>query len=122
MSEPSSLPIYKEAYLLSREVFKIKMGLAKDLKHTLGEKMFNTSLQCIEHIILSSDETDKAHHLNRLSIETELMWTWLRLLYDMRGISQGQFKLISERVHELNTQAINWKRWYKSQKARVSEV
>jgi hypothetical protein len=112
MAKPSYLPIYKEAYLLSREVYRLKAGLRKDLKFTLGEKIFETSITCIEEVILANQANDKAQHLKNLLMQIELMWTWLRLLYDTKGFSKGQFKVLSERLDELSRQANNWKKWY----------
>jgi hypothetical protein len=53
----------------------------------------------------------KTPHLARLLVEIDVQWALLRLLFDLRGISEGEFKVLSERLDEIGKQTQAWINW-----------
>lgn len=57
--------------------------------------------------------------LSRLLIEIDVQWALLRLLFDLRGISEGEFKVLSERLDDIGKQGHAWLNGsWKSSKSR----
>lgn len=44
-------------------------------------------------VIVANQSQDKTLHLRRLLLEIELSWTLLRLLFDLKGLSEGDSNL-----------------------------
>ena len=113
MQKVSELEIYKTAYVLIREVYKIQNKMSKTLRYSLGVAMVNSCIQIIQKIIVASRMSDKRKILEELNTEIEVLWTYLRLAYDLNGASQGEFKVLSERLDHLSAQALGWVKWAK---------
>ena len=60
---------------------------------------------------MANTAKEKTQHLSRLLLEIEVMWVLLRLLFDLRGISEGEFKVLSERLDGIGKQAQAWLAW-----------
>ncbi|MBP9682411.1 MAG: hypothetical protein KBD76_13475, partial [Bacteriovorax sp.] len=58
----------------------------------------------------------KERALKELFLEVQVIWVWLRLLVDLKAISTGQFKELSERLAEIEKQASTWMSWDKKQR------
>jgi hypothetical protein len=53
--------------------------------------------------------------LSPLLILIDVHWALLRLLFDLRGITEGEFKVMSERLEEVGKQTQAWLKWQKEQ-------
>lgn len=115
MGRYDHLNIYKSAYALSKEVHKIQLKLPKALKYGLGAMFFESSLRCIKGIIFANGSSTKAPYLREVALETEMQWTYLRMLLDLRGISKGEFQVLSERMADVGSQISSWIKWEKTQ-------
>ena len=115
MARYQHLPIYKSCYVFSRECYRLKLKLPKMLKHDLGSEVFRSSLRCLKLIVLANGSQQKIKYLQSLLSEVEILWFYLRLLYDLRAISKGEFKVISERLADLGKQTNAWLNWEKKQ-------
>ncbi len=113
MARHAHLPIYKSCYVLTREVFRLQQKMPKTLKHSLGMTLFESCLRCMRGIIVANGSENKLKALQEITLELEVIWTYLRLLYDFKGISKGEFQLISERVTEVTPQISAWMKWEK---------
>ena len=111
MARFEHLPIYKSCYILTREIYRVTLKLPRDLKHTLGPLTFESTLRCLRGVVVANGSRNKSKVLQEISLEAEVIWTHLRLLYDMKGISQGEFQLLSERLAEVTKQLQAWSVW-----------
>lgn len=114
VSRTQHLPLYSASYVFVRETYRIRTKLPKLLKHDLGQEAFYSALKILKCIALANRAHDKDPHITRLLLEVEVEWVMLRLLYDLRGISEGEFKVLSERLTEIGRQAQAWLKWDKS--------
>jgi len=108
--------VYKASYVLCREGFKKVQKLPKDLRYTLGMRFFDSSLKVLQGVVEANQKEQKSEALSATLLEIELIWTHLRLLYDLRGISQGEFQVLSERVSDVGRQVTAWKTWEKKKR------
>ncbi len=115
MARYSHLPLYKLTYVLTREIFKLQQKMPKTLKYTLGQMMFESSLRCVKGIIVANGSKNKLKPLQEVLLETETIWTYSRLLYDLKGLSIGEFQNLSERLTDIGPQMNAWIKWEKTQ-------
>jgi hypothetical protein len=113
MARYQHLPIYRAFYAFSREVYRIKIKLPKVLKHDLGSMLFVSSLRCLRCVVFANGSQKKLKPLQELLLEIEGIWALLRLLYDLKGISKGEFEALSIRLSEVGPQVNAWIRWEK---------
>ncbi len=115
MARYSHLPVYKSCYVLTREIFRLQEKLPKNLKFTIGTRLFDSSVKWVQGIIVANGSEEKLTSLRMVGLEIETMWTFLRMLYDFKGISRGEFQIISERLGEVAPQLSAWIKWEKEQ-------
>ncbi|MFH1263154.1 MAG: four helix bundle protein [Pseudomonadota bacterium] len=121
MARYQHLPLYQFCYALTRELYRLRIKLPKTLKHDLGSTLCSSALHCLKLIIVANGQPDKEPALRSLRLEIECLWTYSRLLYDLRGISAGEFKVLSEKLSEVASQAQAWLRWERKQKSNIVE-
>ena len=93
--------MYQACYQFAKEIYRLKVKLPKTLKNDLGQEAFATSLKVVKCVALASRSQDKSRLILRLLAEIEAQWVFLRLLFDLRGISEGEFKVLSERGSDI---------------------
>ena len=113
MPKTRELPIYQGTYVYARETYRIKMKLPKAMKYDLGEEIFSGAIQLLKNIVQANRAKDKTSYLMQALMEIEVQWALLRLLFDLRGISEGEFKLLSERLADIGKQVDAWQKWQK---------
>ena len=111
MSQTQNLPLYSLSYAYAKELYRIKLKLPKALKYDLGPEVFGSALKILKCIVLANRAQEKTHHLSRLILEIEVQWVMTRLLFDLRGISEGEFKVLSERSSNIEKQSLAWLNW-----------
>ena len=116
MAKTREIPIYSLAYGYTKEIYKIKMKLPKSMKHDLGQELSLSAIKILEHVVLSNRSHMKLPHIINLILQIEIQWALLRLVYDLKGISIGEFKVLSERLSEMGKQAQAWLNWEKKRK------
>lgn len=115
MARAEHLAIYSTGYAYVREIFRTKIMLPKVLKYDLGQRTFESALNILECIVLANKVREKNKYLSDLLLETDRQWTFLRLMYDLQGISEGKFKVLSERLTDVEKQCQGWLKWYGQQ-------
>jgi len=92
------LPLYSAAFVFVREIYKIRVKLPRLLKHDLGQEVFQSAIKILKCVVLANRAREKSRHITRLLLETEVQWAMLRLLFDLKGITEGEFKILSARL------------------------
>lgn len=118
MARTQHLPLYSATFVFVREVYKIRVKLPKTLKHDLGQEAFGSAFKILKCVVLANRSRDKSRHITRLLLETEVQWALLRLLYDLKGISEGEFKVLSARLSDIGKQAQSWLKWQQSRQPK----
>ena len=111
MARAQHLPLYSLAYTFTREIYRIKLKLPNTMKHDLGQQMFESTIKILKCVVIANKSQEKANHISNLLLETEVQWVLLRLLFDLRGISDGEFKVLSEHLSNIEKQAQAWLKW-----------
>ena len=100
----------------------MKQKLPKDLKHDLGSMTFQATLRCIRCIVFANGLKTKQKPLQELLLEIEMLWSYLRLLHDLRGVSRGEFQVLTERLESIGKQANAWQKWEMKSPSRNTVV
>jgi hypothetical protein len=114
MTQLKNLPLYSSSYTYTKEIYCIKLKLPKSLKHDLGQEVFGSTLKILRCIVLANRAQEKTPHLSRLLLETEVQWAMIRLLFDLRGITEGEFAVLSEHLSSIEKQTHAWLKWQQS--------
>lgn len=115
MARFKHLEIYQSAYKFTREVYQIKTKLPKNLKFDLGEKTLNSCLKIIRGVVIANGTKDRVKVLLQISLEIETLWVFLRMLFDFKGISRGEFEVLSNLLSSVAKQNQAWVKWSKEQ-------
>ena len=115
MARFKHLEIYQSAYKFTREVYQIKTKLPKTLKFDLGEKISNSCLKVIRGVVVANGTKDRVKVLLQISLEIETLWVFLRMLFDFKGISRGEFEVLSNLLSSVAKQNQAWVKWSKEQ-------
>ncbi len=115
MARFKHLEIYQSAYKFTREVYQIKTKLPKNLKFDLGEKTLNSCLKIIRGLVIANGTKDRLKVLLQISLEIETLWVFLRMLFDFKGISRGEFEVLSNLLSNVAKQNQSWIKWSKEQ-------
>jgi hypothetical protein len=111
MARTRHLPLYAAIYGFSKETYRLKVKLPKVLKYELGQETFSSAIKMLKCVVIANASREKTPHLARLLVEIDVQWALLRLLFDLRGISEGEFKVLSERLDEIGKQTQAWINW-----------
>lgn len=123
MARFQHLPLYQSVYGLCLNAYRLKLKMPKRLKHDAGEAFVNNCLKCLKLIVIANQLHEKKKHLDLLYFEFEMLWVSSRLLLDMRGITPGEFKVISETLTDIGKQVQAWRKWeQQSMKLKTGEV
>jgi hypothetical protein len=104
-------PIADDLFKLINALAIARHKMPKAHKHELGAQMFNTALNCQRAVIRANITTDKIGALTTLIVELDILWTFFRLCYNVRAFSSGEYKILSERLATVSSQAAKWLKW-----------
>ncbi len=102
-------------------IFETKIKLPKTLKGDLGQMTFLSALKLTRGVIIASSSQDKSKVLNLVALEIDVIWQFLRLMYDLKGISKGEFQVLSEVLTDISDQIQKWLNWSKENNKKSSE-
>jgi hypothetical protein len=124
MARYEHLDVYRDMYKFTRELYRLKSKLPRTVKHDLGKYMCQSALKSLRGIVVANGSAYKEKTLQIVLIELETQWVFLRLMYDMRAISKGEFDVISELLAKISPQVQNWIKWENRNppKAKTSSV
>lgn len=97
----------------------IKKKMPKDLRYDLGETLGQVSLKLLRWIVIANALRDKASTLQNLQIDIHYLQVLLRLTNELRGISHGEFKMLSEILLSIAEQNKKWLSWARQQPLKV---
>jgi hypothetical protein len=113
MARYDHLTVYHDMYRFIKEFYRVKAKLPRYIKNDLGQMVSLSSLRCVKGIVVANGSLLKTKTLSEIIIEIEAIWTLLRLLYDLKGISRGEFDLLSRMLEKVSPQIQNWLKWEK---------
>lgn len=115
------LEVYQLSYRFSKMAYQTKLKLPKTLKNDLGQMTFESALRITKGIVIANGSADKAKILNQVFLEIDVIWQFLRLMFDLKGISKGELQVLSEVLTDISDQIQKWLNWAKENNKKSSE-
>lgn len=116
MAHTRHLPLYAATFGFTKDIYRLKAKLPKAMKHELGQEAFHSAIKALKCIVIANQAREKTAHIARLLLELEVLWVLLRLMFELRGISEGEFQVLSERLATIDKQAQAWLQWQQKTK------
>lgn len=121
MARFQHLEVYHDLYRFVRELYKLKQKLPQALKHDLGQAACTSALRALKGITVANGSITKGRTLNTVLLEIESLWVQLRLMYDLKGITKGEFEVMSALLSKVQPQIQNWIKWEKRKPSPPTE-
>ena len=84
----------------------------------LEKQLLSHPYKFFASLVMANRAQIKLENLYSLLTEIEVQWVNLRLLFDLRGITEGEFKLLSARLAEIEKQTRAWLNWQRNNTVR----
>jgi len=102
------LKIYKDTSELVKRVFIIVKNFPRDYKYTIGSRIQNTALDCIELIYKASRHKQKEKDLDELVSSLDFLSYLIRISKDMNIVTERQYGIYIEKSIPCVKQASGW--------------
>lgn len=113
MARYDHIPLFKSAYNLCLEAYKITKNFSREYKYTLGEKIKETAHEMLDLVIETNslEDKDKGKNLAILLLKTEKLRMHLRISCDLKIFPAKYLGETAEQLEEISKQAGGWKKW-----------
>lgn len=115
IKDASELPVYKDTYDMISIITDYVCNFEKSLKHTIGNKLIEESLQLFNFLQLANryktDKNKKQDCLEQYIIQFDLIKTLIRLCFDKKLISIKQHAKLAIYMENITKQVIGWKNY-----------
>ena len=74
MARTQHLPLYQSVFIYTRELYRLRAGLPKSVKHDLGQEVCESSIKLLKCVVLANGAISKERFLSRLLLEVEVQW------------------------------------------------
>lgn len=88
------------------------------MKNDLGQMAFQSALKVTRGIVIANGSQDKTKILNQVFLEIDVLWQFLRMMFDFKGISKGEFEVLSRILSDISEQVQKWLKWAKDQQKK----
>jgi hypothetical protein len=102
------LKIYRDASELVKRVFIIVKNFPRDYKFTLGTRIQNTVLDCVDLIYRAANHKEKKKYLDELVSLLDFLSFLIRTAKDMNIVTEKQYALYIELSIPCVKQAHGW--------------
>ena len=110
------IPILKKSYDVYRQLHELRAKVAKQDRHTLWQRLENSTLQVIEGILRASAMTkdEKLPVLQEVSHNLNVTRIFIRLAKDTKIIDMGKYEDFQSQVDEIGRMLGGWVKQVKS--------
>jgi virulence-associated protein VapD len=115
----TNLPVFKIAYDMNVNLFKVTKKFDREYKYTLGEKLKELSLEIIINIFKANkNPITKFSYIDATRECTEQLKILLRIARDIRILSIKQFANFQTYLEPLSKQLVSWQRYESKQERK----
>lgn len=106
----TNLPVYKASYRLLLDVSRIMRHVSRDNRYTIGQETRRRIMDIIVMIYRANRTRQKAHVIAGMREALLEVQVCIRLLCDMRDISEGQYAALAEQTASMSKQMAAWEK------------
>lgn len=115
MARYEHLAIFISSYSLCLDIYKVTRNFDREYKHTLGERLKQSSHDIMNGIIVANScpDTQKAEKIQEILDIIENMRIYMRLACDLKICTPAVLGRIGTRIEDVARQSSGWKKWTK---------
>jgi hypothetical protein len=104
------IPIFKKSYDLYKEFYSLRLTVPKQDRYTLWQKCESILIEILEEILFASQQTklEKLPTLEKASVKLNFLRICIRLMQDIRAISNKKYILIEADLDEIGRMLGGW--------------
>lgn len=106
----TNLPLYKASYRLLLDVSHTLRRVSRDNRYTIGQETRRGIIDIIVMIYRANRTRQKAHIISTMRERLLEVQVGLRLLCDMRDISEGQYASLADQTASMSKQMAAWEK------------
>ena len=114
----TNLPIYKATYMLMLEVSRLMPDLPRDCRYSLGQDVRRKIMEMIILIYRANRIKGKVAMILKMREELLEIQVYIRLMSDMRHISERCYLKLAEQMTDMSKQLAAWE---KSERQKQSD-
>jgi len=109
ISSNFDIPIFQKVYDLYKELYLAQMKFPKVHKHTLGQRLDNTTLDLFELLILASRrQSERSILLDKANAKLDSLKLLLRLAKDVKCINNNKYLQLESNLQEIGKMLGGW--------------
>src|SRR4030042_2907930 len=103
------IPLFQKVYDFYKELYSAQINLPKVHKHTLGQRLDNTTLDLFELLILASRRQSERHILlDKANAKLNSLKLLLRLAKDVKCIDDNKYLQLESTLQEIGKILGGW--------------
>lgn len=103
-----SLPVYKSVYDLTLLVFNTGQHLQREYRHSLGERVKETSIDLLVTIYSAHMSDEKEYYIREARRQIEMMRVFMRILHDLGQINVKTVVNANLLIDQISQQLAAW--------------
>lgn len=108
--EQLEIPILKKFYVLYKDLYAYRSGVAKQDRHTLWQRCENLSLELLELVLLASQrsKSSKLSALETASVKLNVLRFLVRLAKEIKVIDHKKYLALETAIDEIGRMLEGW--------------
>lgn len=106
----TNLPIYQASYMLLLDIARTMPILPRDCRYTIGQDLRQKMMEILVLIYRANRTRKKVSIISRMRELLLEVQVYMRLLCDMRNISQGKYAQWVEQTTAMSKQLVAWEK------------
>lgn len=113
----TNLPIYKSSYTLMLDVSRMLPDMPRDCRYSFGQEVRQKIMEIIILIYRANRTRQKVDIILRMREKLLEVQVYIRLMCDLRYISEGKYMALAEQTTYMSKQMSAWE---KSEKQKIN--
>ena len=107
----TNLPVYEDSYQLLLFLVSFSRNMQRDFRYTLGEQVKDKVVEMMVLIFRANKSKDKTEHIVQAREKLAEVQIVIRLLNELRQISDKQFTALVEKTVSISKQLSSWEKY-----------
>ena len=108
MAKYDNLPVFKAAYDLLLDIYRLSTHWKRDCRYTLGEELTTKMTEVLTEIYKANQSGEKKELLDKALQDLVVAKLYIRLLHDLEQLSLKQYALLAEKAELVSKQLVAW--------------
>jgi hypothetical protein len=105
-----NLPVYKVAYDLLREIYRISIDMQRTYRFTLGERVQKEMTELMLNIYRANSVREKTAHIRAARENVVVVRLLLRVAHEEKQIILRRFVEVNDKIESISKQLTAWEK------------